>query len=74
MASSGVGHLEHVDSLVVLVGLVVGATQVRMLLPHWFGSDCPAHGLGRGVSRWDELTLCLGHSLPQQGALRLETS
>ena len=74
MASSGVGRLKHDDSLGVLVSLVFGATQVRMLLPHWSGSEWPAHGLGRGVSRWDELTLCLGYSLPQRGALRLETS
>ena len=50
MASGGVGCLGHVERLVILVGWVVGATQMRMLLPHWFGSEWPAHGLGRGVS------------------------
>ena len=43
--------LKRDDRLVILVGWVVGATQMRMLLPHWSGSECPDPGLRRGVSR-----------------------
>ena len=59
MASSGVGRLKHNDWLMILVCWVVGSTQMRMLLPHWFGSEWAAHGLGRGVSRVDSLSWLL---------------
>ena len=56
MASCSVGCLGHINRL------VVGELD-KDILPRWFGSDWPAHGLQRGVSGWDELTLCLGSSM-----------
>ena len=45
-----------------------GSYTGELYLARWFGSDCQAHGPGRGVWRGDEWTLCL----PHRGALRLD--
>ena len=46
-----------------------GSYTGKLCLAHWFGSDWPARGPGRGVWRRDELTLCLLLSAPP-GSIR----